>query len=198
MRKFFVNDGEVITAGISQGDGPTTIFLDTKEISVKADEIFFKYASKLQTNQKAASEVIDYIKSKYSTEDITASYIQNAVQKNMILIAYGSNPSENTSFILQIKNEGSGAILYEKQKEEERLLRLSLGKDTLSEIADEIEERPIRVFVEQEYNRFSVENSQYLADEIVIYRGLSEEEIQNKWMAAQYISVMIKHGLFSK
>lgn len=174
--------------------GTTEIILDNRKVK-EAEDIFAQYAPILKPNKKPVTEILEYIKSKYSTEEGTSARSKKVVEMTVLGSFYtGKSPDEIPMDItvLYLKNEGSATSLYDLQEQEYmNLVTTKMIKDFEVPFISS----PIRIGAERITDYMFVDGSQALADEIVIMRGLDEKELQNKYQVANYIQTLRKFKL---
>ena len=94
---------------------------------------------------------------------------------------------------LYIKNEGTGAALYNLQEQEYIDL---VNQKLANEMNDFSKFKPdIRIGYDILSDYIFVEGSKVLSDEVLILRGLDAIELQNKFQVANYIITLKKYGL---
>lgn len=160
---------------------------DEKEREV--GNIFAHYSPILKPNRKPTTEILEYIKSKYPTVENTSCNAKRKVEFTVLNSFYkGKSPGEIPLEItvLDIRNEGAGLALYDLQKQE----YMELVEKRI--FTSSFESRPIQIGAEHITGYMFVEASQALSDEIVIVRGLGEEELQNKYEVANYVRILKK------
>lgn len=152
----------------------------TPEMVERWKEVWNKYKGKLLPNRKSGKEVVEYLKDKYLLSELHDDNAKQVVINNVLYnksyvdkLPMGAEPSVVT-FV--IENKDNGKFLYENQ--------------------DEIfKENNIFVGVEIESGFFCVEGSSLLWDELYVFQGLDEKDIQNYFCVAEYISCLKKFGL---
>jgi hypothetical protein len=152
----------------------------TPEIVERWKEVWNKYKDKLVPNRKSGKEVVEYLKNKYFLEELHDDNAKQVVINNVLYkkpyadkLPMGAELSAVT-FI--VENQVNGKFLYENQD------KVFKGNN-------------IFVGVEIESGFFCVEGSSLLWDELYVFRGLDEKDIQNYFSVAEYISCLKKFGL---
>jgi len=152
----------------------------TPEMVERWKEVWNKYKSKLLPNRKSGKEVVEYLKNKYLLEELHDDNAKQVVIDNVLYnksyadkLPNGREPSAVT-FVVQ--NEDKGKLLYENQDEVFKGNNVFVG-------------------VELESGFFYVEGSSLLWDELYVFQGLDEKDIQNYFCVAEYISCLKKFGL---
>ncbi len=151
----------------------------TPEMIKEWKKVWNEYKDKLLPNRKSGKEVVEYLKSKYSLEELNDDNAKQVVIKNVLYnkiyrdkLPTGEEPSAVT-FI--VKNQANGESLYENQDEIFKANKIFVG-------------------VELESGFFCVEGRSQLWDELYAFRGLDEKDIQNYFCVAEYISCLKKFG----
>ena len=152
----------------------------TPEMIEMWKEVWNDYKDKLRPNRKSGKEVVEYLKNKYFLEELHDDNAKQVVINNILYnkpyadrLPVGVEPSAVT-FI--VKNKDNGKFLYKNQD------KIFKGNN-------------IFVGVDLETGFFCVEGSSYLWDELYIFRGLDEKDIQNYFCVGEYISCLKKFGL---
>ncbi len=151
----------------------------------------------LTPNKKSAADVLAYVRSKYQAEEEPLERVRMVVEINALgrrpYLPEGVFDGPPEIVVLHITNYGAGEELYKNQEED--FWRLGEEK----RIARDIEyipqdEFPVPVFVgaEMRSGYVYVEGSPRLADELFAYQGLSERELQNEYLVAQYVKLLKK------
>lgn len=143
---------------------------------------FDKYRSKLSPNKKTAYEIIKYLKQKYILTEQTREMLKQIVEDNVILNEYhadklpaGKVPIAKVFFV---EDTGAGELLYERQD-------------------DVFKGNKIIVGVELETSFFMVEGSSLLWDELLAFRGLDEDDLNNFYLVAEYISCLKRFDMLN-
>ena len=133
--------------------------------------------AKLRPNRKTACEIIDYMKDKYPVTEITDDKWQQVVANNILLneVYAKKLPADKlpVAIVFLIENTGRGELLYEKQDE------IFKGQN-------------IFVGIELETAFFHVEGSSMLWDELFALRGLDEDDLNNFYLVAEYVTCLQK------
>lgn len=151
----------------------------TPEMIEEWKKVWNEYKDKLLPNRKSGKEVVEYLKSKYSLEELHDDNAKQVVINNVLYnkiyrdkLPTGTEPSSVT-FI--VKNQDNGESLYENQDEIFKVNKIFVG-------------------VELESGFFCVEGSSLLWDELCVFQGLDEKDIRNYFCVAEYISCLKKFG----
>lgn len=164
--------------------------------------IYDEYIQYLKPNQKSASEIVDYIKNKYPTEDETSEKVRKVVMMNArehqdyLPDGIFINGGTLEVIALRIKNGGTGKVLYERQQQDYKDL-MEEHRKINKDIEDlSMEEFPIPIFigVEKRSGYVYIEGSPTLSDDVTIIRGLNEKELTNIYLVAHYIQILKKHN----
>jgi hypothetical protein len=136
---------------------------------------FDQYRPQLSPNKKTGSEILGYIKQKYSITEVPDDTIKQVVVDTVILNKCYANklPSGKTPAAkgFSIENTGAGNYLYEKQD-------------------DIFKGNKIVVGIDLETAFFMVEGSSLLWDELFAFRGLDDDDLTNFYLVAEYISCL--------
>lgn len=127
-----------------------------------------EYKDKLSPNKKSGTtEIRKYLVATYPLKEIYDDKAKKTVIDNVLLnkpfaekLSNGKEPSAATFFV---KNTGKGTSLYEKQDKQFKGQEIFVG-------------------IEIEIGYFCIEGSSLLWDELFIYRGLDEKDIQNYFL----------------
>jgi len=145
----------------------------THELIESWKKIHQERRDELSPNRKTGAEVLEYLKGKYILREENDKAMKELLAFNVMQndchrdkIPSGREP-DYRMFLLE--NQGAGGAIYEKQDE------IFRGKD-------------IVVGVELESGFFIVEGSSLLWDEIFAFRGLDEEDLDNYYLVAEYLS----------
>lgn len=134
--------------------------------------IWKKYKNVLVSNRRTGEELIKYIKERYILRELNNEKAKEVVKNNILKNrVYTDRLSESQSpniltFIVENRDEGS--CLYENQDEIYKGTEIFIGVDI-------------------ESGFFHVEGSSLLWDELMAFKGLDEEELQNYFSVAMYI-----------
>ncbi|SHJ96754.1 hypothetical protein SAMN02745163_02949 [Clostridium cavendishii DSM 21758] len=146
-------------------------------------EVWVEYKDKLLPNRKSGREVLEYLRSKYILEELNDDNANQIVMYNLLYnkplaekLPIGVEPSV---VIFVIQNKDNGRFLYGNQDEIFRGNKVIVG-------------------VELESGFFYVEGSSLLWDELYAFQGLDENDIQNFFCVAGYISCLKKFGLLER
>lgn len=134
--------------------------------------IWKEYKNILVSNRRTGEELIKYIKERYILRELNNEKAKKVVKNNILKNrVYADKLSESQSpniltFIVENRDEGS--CLYENQDEIYKGTEIFIGVDI-------------------ESGFFHVEGSSLLWDELMVFKGLDEEELQNYFSVAMYI-----------
>jgi hypothetical protein len=146
----------------------------TPEMVQSWKETYDTYRPGLKPNNKPIQDVITYLKENYPVIERTEENLILVVIENVTRNEYSANkiPTGKTplSQVFQIENTGTGKSLYESQDE--------IFKGC-----------PIIVGFERESGYFMVEGSSHLWDELFVYRGLDEDDLNNYYLVAEYVAL---------
>lgn len=152
----------------------------TPEIVRKWKAIYAEYKMKLYPNRKTALEIIEYLKQKYSMTEQIEEKLKQIVVDNVLLNECYSNKLTNSKMpgakVFYIENMGLGKCIYEKQD-------------------DVFKGNKIIVGVELQSAFFMVEGSSMLWDELFAFRGLDEDDLNNFYLVAEYITCLKKFDM---
>lgn len=143
---------------------------------------FDKYRNKLSPNKKTAHEIIEYLKQKYMLTEQTGEKLNQVVADNVILNEYhadklpaGKAPKTE---VFIVEDAGAGKLLYEQQDDVFKGSKIIVG-------------------VELQTSFFMVEGSSLLWDELLAFRGLDEDDLNNLYLVAQYISCLERFDMLN-
>lgn len=152
----------------------------TPEMVQSWKETYNTFRPGLKPNRKPIQDVIAYLKENYPVIERNEESLLQVVIDNVILNEYsaqkistGKNPLPQ---VFQIENTTAGKRLYENQDD------VFKGCDII-------------VGFELESGYFMVEGSSQLWDELFVYRGLDEEDLNNYYLVAEYVSCVQKSGI---
>lgn len=150
------------------------------ELVKKWKAIYVEYKTKLYPNKKTALEIIEYLKQKYPITEKTEQELKQVVVNNVLLNECYSKKLPNSKTpvakVFYIENMGLGKHLYEKQD-------------------DVFKGNNIIVGVELNSAFFMVEGSSMLWDELFAFRGLDEDDLNNFYLVAEYITCLQKFDM---
>ena len=133
----------------------------TSQMIKKWKETFEEYHSSLSANRKTGSEIIKYFESKYPFLEIEDSNFKKAVELNILENKYYRNQLPD-GVEPQIKCYCVGEVL--------------VGIDVVSG----------EFYIECE----DMEKAIPIYDDLFVYRGLSEEDLKNYFLVAQYVDLI--------
>jgi len=145
----------------------------TKEIIDEWKKIFALYKDKIFPNRISPDLIVDYLIQKYPVLKLENDYYNEIVIKNEKSIPLYAKKLKNGInphiVVLELQNIGLGSEIYKKQDEVFNNCKIIIGIDIST-------------------GYFMVEGSSYIWDELLAYRGLNEEEINNYYLVAEYIT----------
>lgn len=140
---------------------------------------YSKHRARLKPNNRSASEIMTYVTQKYPLEELPHEELKEFVRYNILnnecyerKIPVGRPLIPH---VFHVEHTGSGNDLYENQD-------------------DEFKGYEILVGFELETGYFLVEGSNQLWDEIFLFRGLDEYDIDNAYLVSEYIDCLKKAG----
>ena len=143
---------------------------------------FDKYRMQLRPNKKTTFEIIKYLKQKYILAEQTGEKLNKIVVDNVILndchaskLPVGKTPIAKVFFV---EDTGAGKLLYEQQDNVFKGTKIIVG-------------------VELETAFFMVEGSSFLWDELFALRGLDEDDLNNYYLVAEYISCLKRFNMLN-
>lgn len=146
-------------------------------------ELFETYRPILRPNHQPCKEVIAHLKNHYPVTCITKTWAEEVVIGNVTLnehyaqkIPPGGSPVPR---VYIIQKTGTGESLYENQDERFRGTPIIAGFDLPS-------------------GYFMVEGSSRLWDELFVFRGLDQVDIENYYLVAEYITGLQKFGILER
>lgn len=142
--------------------------------------IYAEYKMKLYPNRKTALEIIEYLNQKYPLTEQTEEKLKQVVVDNVLLNECYLNKIPNSKMpvgkVFYVENLGSGKHLYEMQDVVFKGNKIIVGVELGSAF-------------------FMVEGSSMLWDEIFAFRGLDEEDLNNFYLVAEYITCLKKFDM---
>ncbi len=139
-----------------------------------------KYRKMLIPNRKSASDLIEYLMQKYPVKEVTSDKWHEIVRGNVMDNDHNANKLPEGKIpnprVYLFENIGAGKSLYENQD-------------------DIFKGRQIIVGIELETAFFMVEGSSLLWDELFVYRGLDEADLDNVYLVAEYVSCLKRFGM---
>lgn len=152
----------------------------TPEMVTKWKEVWSQYKDRLHPNRKSGKEVVEYLENKYLLEELHDDNLKQMVMNNILYnkpyadkLPDGAEP---LAVIFLVANKDNGEFLYENKDEAFKETKIIVGVELISGF-------------------FYVEGSSYLWDELFVFQGLDEKDIQNYFLVAEYISCLKKFGL---
>jgi hypothetical protein len=155
----------------------------TSKMLKKWKHIHEEYKEQLLPNRKNAMEVIAYLKSKYPVIEIEDDKWKQVVIANVInnicfaeKLPIGKRPH---ALVFKIPNEKTAQVLYQKQEQ------IFKGQE-------------IFIGIELETAFIHVEGNDFLYDELFVFRGLDEKDLDNFFLVAEYITNLKEFGILEK
>jgi hypothetical protein len=147
----------------------------TPEMVETWKSIFAEYKTRLCPNRKKASDIIEYLEGKYQLGESVDEQWKQVVIDNVLLSDFylSKLPAGRTVTprVFYVKNTGNGKSLYRQQD-------------------DIFSGREIIIGIDMETGFFHVEGSSLLWDELFAFRGLDEDDLNNYYLVAEYISCL--------
>lgn len=142
--------------------------------------------------------VLDHIQEKYALREINSlqamKVVQNNVMKNPHMKAKLQLDKPLDIQVFEVMNEGEGEKLYALQ-ESEHYQTMELLKEAMTDFNDyDYAPMPITIGVEHNSGYFFVEGSQRLFDEVIMYQGLDESDLNNTYLVADYVETLQKYN----
>lgn len=151
----------------------------TPEMVRSWKETYKTFRPGLKPNRKPIQDVIAYLKENYPVRERTEQNILQVVTENVTRNEYSAHKippgKPPLAQVFQIENTGTGKNLYENQDEIFKGCTIIVG-------------------FELESGYFMVEGSSQLWDELFIYRGLDEDDLNNYYLVAEYVACVKKSG----
>ncbi|MEA4869426.1 MAG: hypothetical protein VB062_02165 [Christensenella sp.] len=142
-----------------------------------------RYRGRLLANRISGSELYAYLQSRYPLLPLDDAHANQVVVSNIL---------ENDCFASElppgalpepvcciIENKDAGAALYRAQDELFSGCEIFVGIDLVSGF-------------------FAVEGSSLLWDELFAHRGLSERDLANSYLVAEYVACLTRFGLLEQ
>jgi hypothetical protein len=152
----------------------------TPEMVKHWKSVWDAYRDKLRPNRKSGADLVGYLEKEYSLAKQNNKKMASVITENILLNEHsagklpdGKSPSP-IAFI--VENIGRGKYLYENQDQ------IFCGEE-------------IFVGIDVESGCFHVEGSSLLWDELFAFQGLDEDDIENYYLVAEYISCLKKFSL---
>jgi hypothetical protein len=147
----------------------------TPEMVETWKSIFAEYKTRLSPNRKKAQGIIEYLERKYQLEESVDEEWKQVVIDNVLLSDFylSKLPAGRTVSprVFYVKNTGNGKSLYQQQD------NIFNGQGII-------------VGIDMETGFFHVEGSSLLWDELFAFRGLDEDDLNNYYLVAEYISCL--------
>lgn len=148
--------------------------------------IWLQYKDKLTPNRKTGKELLDYLQQNYVLTEIQEKNVTEMIIDNIIMNIYyaekllaGTQPLPRAFYL---ENKGSGEKFYQPENKDENdvwgdeITRIFVGIDIASGF-------------------FMVEGSCMLYDELYVFLGLDEMDINNFVCVAEYINTLKRFNL---
>lgn len=146
-------------------------------------EVHAYFRPLLRPNRKDGPEIVDYLNRHYPLEKTNSKQWKQIVsfnvlsnQHNMAKLPEGKVPHPMVFLVMRRK---AGLLLYQEQDE------CFLKED-------------IYVGIDTRTGFFHVEGSSRLYDELVAFRGLDADDLENYYLVAEYIECLERFGLLSQ
>lgn len=157
----------------------------TPEILAEWKSIFEQYKNLLQPNRKSGADLLSYLQSSYSLTEITEQEALTAISENVSQneflagkLPVGRSPLPKAFYLEDI---GNGHKFY-----------LSENKDSPDLWGGEITK--IFVGVDLHSGFYMVEGSTMLWDELCVFQGIDEKDLENYVVVADYIRALKRFG----
>lgn len=159
-----------------------------------------KYLPFLNTHKKTGVELLTYLKSKYPLKpECSDRAIEvgrfNAMEYLRNLELLNEFPSLDI-MVFKVLDRKNGAALYRTQQEDYQKhtdwWRFILKTDD-PYFEDDLFPLPIYIFLEKNSGFAYVEGSPRLGDEIELFLGHNEKELENSFLAAYYIELLKRY-----
>lgn len=157
----------------------------TPEMLAEWKSIFDQYKDLLQPNRKSGIDLLGYLQSNYSLTEITDKEVLTAISENVSLNEFfaeklpaGQLPLPKAFYL---EDRGNGRKFY-----------LSPNRDPQDLWGDEITK--IFVGVDLCSGFYMVEGSTMLWDELRVFQGIDEKDLENYAVIADYIRALKRFG----
>lgn len=141
--------------------------------------VFKTYKDRLRPNRKTGAELVEYLSSRYSLTELTDPRALLVVAGNVTenapfaeKLPEGTFPDPRAFFI---DSWGNGRFLYRDRSEQEAVGEIFVGIDL-------------------ESGYYMVEGSATLWDELCVFQGLDEKDLQNPYCVAMYVNCLERAG----
>lgn len=155
----------------------------TLEMVAEWKTIRMEYQDRLCANRKSGAAVAAYLAEKYPVQLLQDKRSEQVVISNVLnnkpfaqKLPAGAAPCP---VAYHVKNIGEGKALYEEQDSVFGGQRIFVGIDLTT-------------------GYFCVEGSSELWDELYVFRGLDEQDLQNDYCVAEYVSCLKKRGMLEQ
>ena len=152
----------------------------------------------LQENHKHALDVSHYVMKEYPLRRVYSPYAIELMEENALKLK-GAQAKETEGEplqveVYQVEETGKGKELYDLQEQEHNQTMMTLQQAMPGFMPYDFSSQPIVIGFEFTCDYVFSEGSQKLSDEIIMYRGLSKEELDNIYLVADYIETMQRYG----
>jgi hypothetical protein len=146
----------------------------TPEMVVEWKRTWEAWRKRLSPNRRRGDELVSYLRGKYPLREMSGECHVRAIRENVLAngfsrekLAMGDTPRP-VAFV--VEDVGAGSALYAK-------------KDAVDGPG------PILIGIDLATGEFQVEGSAALWDELFIFRGLDEADLENPFLVAQYVAL---------
>lgn len=166
--------------------------------------VYNEYRPLLKPGKRPAGDVLNYLREKYvlslseSKEFKEIAALNIAERLKHTGIAGQEDPSSFRIEVYKIENKGNGAGLYNAQQQDYKELIAGFRKIHSGDAQDiPPDEFPIPILVNIEMNsgHIHVYGSPALDDEIELFQGHTEKELENIYITARYVGLLKKSGM---
>lgn len=159
-------------------------------------EVYNEYRPLLKPNKKPAAGVLDYLQKKYHMAVFDSERAREVARlnftENLKHSKTGGPPHEFKIVVYGVENSGGGAELYRTQQHD--FIESTAEWRKICKDAEDIpsEDFPFPILVNFDMNSglVYVEGSPRLSDEIEVFQGHSEEELENTYIVARYVKLL--------
>jgi hypothetical protein len=155
----------------------------TPELVESWKKTWREYKDRLHPNRKSGAEVAAYLRKNYPTRELsdekTSRMVALNVLENEVFAVKLPEGAEPLPVCFIIEDIGEGKRLYENRDEVFKDGEILIGIDLSS-------------------GCFFVEGSSLLWDELFVFQGLDERDINNYFYVAEYISCLEKFGTIER
>lgn len=181
---YAVAEKKLTAAGKGKGNNMITT-QPTPQMLTAWKQLWLQYRDKLWPNRKSGEKLLCYLREKYELTEIREKTALEIVRRSILenpfcaeKLPRGSKPNPKAFFV---ENRGNGSALYAAAEKEAALWngrseRIFVGLDIVTGF-------------------FMVEGSSLLWDELYVFRGLDEQDLENYVCVAEYIACMRRFSL---